>query len=121
MGHVLSGKELKLSPTTVTTIADAPTPQTAQQLSSFLSPITFYIDFILDLATKVEPLHVLGRKGAMFAWTEECQRVFEGIKRAITVDMSLALYDPNAPTYLYTDASGVGISAVLSKEQQAGR
>ncbi len=29
----------------------------------------------------------------------------------------LALYDPNAPTYLTMDASGVGISAVLSQDQ----
>ncbi len=33
------------------------------------------------------------------------------------VDVSLGLYYLNAPTYLYTDASGVGISAVLSQEQ----
>ncbi len=30
----------------------------------------------------------------------------------------LALCDPNAPTYLTTDASGVGISAVLSQDQE---
>ncbi len=40
-----------------------------------------------------------------------------GVKKAITVDMALALYDPNAPKFLYTDASGVGISAVLSQVQ----
>ncbi len=75
LGHVLSGKELKLSLTTVAAIADAPTPQTAQQLSSFLSLISFYIDFILHLAMNVKPLCALGRKGATFACTEECQRV----------------------------------------------
>ncbi len=42
---------------------------------------------------------------------------FEEIKRMISNDLVLALYDPNAPTFLYTDASGVGISAVLSQTQ----
>ncbi len=35
--------------------------------------------------------------------------------------MVLTLYDPNAPTFLYMDASGVGISAVLSQEQGVER
>ncbi len=117
LGHVLSGKELKLSPATVAAIADAPITKTAEQLSSFPSLVTFYINLIPDLATKVEPQNVLGRKGATFTWTEECQKVFDGVKKEITADMVLALYDPNAPTFLYTDASGVGISAVLSQEQ----
>ncbi len=39
----------------------------------------------------------------------------------ITADVALALYDPNAPTFLYTDDSGVGISVVLSQEQGVGR
>ncbi len=51
----------------------------------------------------------------------DCQKVFNGIKQAITADMALALYDPNAPTHLSTDTSGVGISAILSQEQGAGR
>ncbi len=36
----------------------------------------------------------------------------------ISNDLVLALYDPNAPTFLSTDASGVGISAVSSQTQE---
>ncbi len=35
----------------------------------------------------------------------------------ITRDLSVALYDPSAETFLSTGASGVGISAVLSQIQ----
>ncbi len=56
----------------------------------------------------------------MFTWTEDWQKAFDGIKQAITADVALVLYDPNAPTFLYTDASGVGISAV-QPQQQGGR
>ncbi len=57
----------------------------------------------------------------MFTWTEDCQKAFDGVKWAITADVALALYNPNALTFLYTDASGVGISAVLSQEQGVER
>ncbi len=80
LGHLLSGKELKPSPTTAAAITNAPTPQTAQQQNSFLHLIMFYIDFIPDLATEVEPLWALGCKGAMFMWTEDCQKAFDGVK-----------------------------------------
>ncbi len=63
LGHVLSGKELKPSPSTVAAITDAPTPQTAQQLNSFLGLITFYIDFIPNLATMVDPLWLWDVRG----------------------------------------------------------
>ncbi len=48
-------------------------------------------------------------------------REFNEIKQAIMVDIALSLYDPNAPTYLSTDALGVGIWAILSKRRGAGR
>ncbi len=121
LGHVLLGTELKLGPATVAAIADAPTPRNAQQLSSFLSLVNFYIDFIPDLATKVEPMHALGRKGAVFEWSADCQKAFDGVKQAITADMALALYEPNAPTYLSTDASGVGFQPFFPKSRGAGK
>ncbi len=88
LGHVLLGTELKSSPTTAAAILDAPVPQTGQQLSSFLGLVNFYTDFVPDLATKAEPLHALGRMGNTFQWSEECEKSFEEIKKAITVNMS---------------------------------
>ncbi len=70
-----------------------------------------------DLATMAKPLHVLQQKGSAFVWGTECQEAFERIKDRISSNLKLALYDPNADTYLNTDASGVGISAVLSQNQ----
>ncbi len=119
LGHVLSGTELKRSPTTSAAILDAPVPQTGQQLSSFLGLVNFYTDFVPDLATKAKPLHALAQMGNTFQWSKECEKSFEEIKKDITLDMSLALYDPNAPMFLTTDASEVGISAILSQLQKA--
>ncbi len=118
LGHMLSGAKLKPSPTTVAAILDAPVPQSAQQLSSFMGLVNFYNDFVPDLATKAEPLRALGHGSNTFLWSDECQQAFDMVKRAIRTEMTLVLYDPNAPTFLTTDASGVGISAVLSLLQK---
>ncbi len=58
-------------------------------------------------------------EGSTFAWDTTCQGAFEGIKHAISDKLFLALYDPNATTFLTTDASRVGISAVLTQIQGA--
>ncbi len=59
--------------------------------------------------------------GTTFARDAACQGASEEIKWAILNKLVLALYDPNVTTFLTTDASGVGISAVLTKIQGAKR
>ncbi len=86
-------------------------------LASFLGLVTYCSDFIEDLATVAEPLRALQRKGAAFDWSKECQEAFEQIKQMISCNLKLALYDPNAETYLTIDTSGVGISTVLLQKQ----
>ncbi len=118
LGHVLSGTELHLSPSKVEAITGAPALTNVLQLSSFLGLVAYNCsDFMGDLATMAEPLCALQRKGSAFNWSTECQEAFKRIKDRISSNLKLALYDPNAGTYLNTDASGVGISAVLSQNQ----
>ncbi len=117
LGHILSGTELCPRLSMVEAIANAPTPSNVQQLTSFLGLITYCSDFIEDLATVAEPLPALQRKGATFNWSKECQEAFEWIKQMISCNLKLALYDPNADTYLTTNASGVGISTMLLQKQ----
>ena len=46
-------------------------------------------------------------------WTDDCQRAFESLKRALTTAPVLAHPDRNAQLELYTDASGSAIAGVL--------
>ncbi len=117
LGHILSGTELRPSPSKVEAIADTPAPTNLQQLSSFPGLVMFCSDFLEGLATIAEPLCALHWKGVAFIWSEDCQGAIEKVKENISSNLKLALYDPNAPTFLNTDTSGVGISAVLLEKQ----
>ncbi len=94
-----------------------PVPTNLQQLASFLGLITYCSDFLEGPATIAEPLRVLQQKGVAFVWSKDCQGAFKKIKERISSNLKLDLYDRNAVTFLNTDASGVGISAVLSQKQ----
>ncbi len=121
LGHIMSGTELRLSSSKIKAIANAPAPANLQQLASFLGLVTYCSDFSEDLATIAEPLRALHWKGVAFVWSEGCQRAFEKIKERISSNLKLALYDPNAATFLNTDASGVGILQSSLRSRMAKR
>ncbi len=63
-------------------------------------------------------IHVLlNCNNTQFYWNAKCQSAFKKLKQMISETLCVSLYDPNTPTFLSTDASEVGISAVLSQIQ----
>ena len=55
------------------------------------------------------------KKNIQWSWTERHIECLKNIKEALSKACSLAYFDPNRHTEIHTDASPVGISAVLSQ------
>lgn len=72
---------------------------------------------ISDLATISEPLRKLTRKGEEFVWGRDQQNAFDELKRRMTNGPTLGFFKPGAKTKLVTDASKVGLGAILIHEQ----
>ncbi|GBO10052.1 hypothetical protein AVEN_76900-1 [Araneus ventricosus] len=75
--------------------------------------VTYYSRFILDVSTITYPLRKLLRKNQKFYWNKECQQAFLKLKEVISSDRVLVPFDPELPVTLATDASPVGVAAVL--------
>ena len=68
----------------------------------------------------MQPLYELLKDEARkkkFIWTESCHKAFTEIKTILTTYPILAIYNQNEPCYLFTDASRIGIGAVLKQKQ----
>ena len=65
-----------------------------------------------------EPSHNPLRKNTEFLWSDECEKSFEEIKSVLCSSPVLAIYDENKPTFIYTDASGIGVAAILKPPQE---
>ena len=121
LGHLVSREGVRADPANVERVATWPTPATKTEVQQFLGFASYYRRFIQDFAEIAKPLHRLTEEGATFLWTDECERTFEQLRRLLTTTPLLAYPDFKRPFILDTDASGVGIGAVLSQLDEAGR
>ena len=67
------------------------------------------------------PLHALICKDALVDWNQDCQHSFELLKRLLTSAPLLAFPKFDQKFVLETDASGLGLGAVLSQRQPDGK
>ncbi len=104
LGHTVSAQGVHPNEDHLNAMLHAPVPTDAHQLRSFLGLISWYSKFIQNFATVVEPLRACIRKGVDFSWSEEAHKSFNTVKELLLKSSALALFDPNLPIVVSTDA-----------------
>lgn len=120
LGHILGHNTVQPLHDNLIAIKNFPIPRNRKNIRQFLGKINFYHKFICNAASTLEIFHNLLRKDVPFNWTPECQKSFEEVKEYLTSSPILAIFDRDKPIRIYTDASGVGIGAVLKQKQANG-
>lgn len=118
LGHIVSSNgDIKPDPRNIQAISEAPVPQSANEVQRFLGMINYYHEFLPDLASIAEPLRRFTRKNVKFQWSEECSKSYSTLKAMAADNLKVFIFDQFAPTFVTTDASDVGVGAVLSQLQ----
>ena len=105
-------------------IAKYPEPMMYTAIKGFIGLIGHYRCFIKDFA---DPLHEYARgdtakkKKEQVVLNEAARSAFQKLKKAVMSAPVLAYPDPNKEYLLETDASKLGLEAVLSQKQSNGR
>jgi len=122
LGHTLSEGVMSPRQETVSKILDAPPPRTLKQLRAFLGLASFYRKYVPDFAVVAAPLTDATKKGNPneITWDEARERAFQELKKRISEPPILRLPDVKQTFILQTDASHIGIGAVLLQEDSAG-
>ena len=120
MGEVLTGEGLQVSKKRVEAIVDAPRPQNQSEVRSFLGSAQFCAKFIPGFSTISSPLWDLTCTGKSWKWGTKEEEAFEQIKKLLTNAPVMAYFAKDAKTRLVTDASPVGLGAVLEQQQEDG-
>ena len=90
-------------------------PKKLKELRTFQGLAGFYRKFIDKFSDIVEPLNRLTRKNTKFIWNQECQKAFDIIIKYLISPSILAYPDFDKTFHLKTDASDIGLGAVLSQ------
>jgi len=96
-------------------------PDNLKQLQQFLGLTSYYRRFVPGYAKIAFPLHALTRKKAQFLWSADCEAAFEVLKQKLVTSPLLAYPDFDKDFTLETDASKLGLGAILSQYQEDGK
>ena len=119
MGLLLNEHGVGPTEEKVRAVRETEPPTNVAELRSILGLISFSSRFLPNFAITAEPLRKLTRQDITWKWVKEESKVFEAVKNQLAEASMMAFYDKNAPTEVVTDASPVGLGAILVQEQQS--
>lgn len=129
LGHQVSAQGVRTDPDKISAVKTWPIPSTVKELRSFLGFCSYYRRFIEGFSKIAGPLHDVvtvcnketsqARANQLFrsAWMPQCQLAFELLKEKLTSAPTLGYADFTIPFVLETDASSLGLGAVLYQAQ----
>ena len=121
LGHIISSEGIAPNPDKVRAVREFQIPTNARAVREFLGIAGYYRRFVPNFAKVAGPLHALTRQQVPFVWTPKCQEAFEKLKELLVSPPVLAYPCFAKPFVLHTDASGLGLGAVLEQEQDDGQ
>ncbi|XP_052271790.1 uncharacterized protein LOC127872504 [Dreissena polymorpha] len=119
LGHIVSSKGVRPESSNIAKIVEWPRPTTPKQVKQFVATGSYYRRFVKNFAKIARPLTNLTKVDRAFHWTTECEEAFNALKQAL-IGPDLIGYPLNeaGSFYLDTDASEIGLGAVLSQMQE---
>ena len=118
MGRIVDSSGIHPDPEAIADIVATPPPTTVKALQSFLGSVNQYSRYSPHLAELTEPLRALLAKNVCWTWESAQDKAFKDVKAELASNRVLAQFDVELPTTLTTDASGHGLGAVLTQENE---
>jgi hypothetical protein len=118
LGFDLSYRGIEAPLDKVKAVQNFPTPRSVKNVRSFLGLASFCRRLVPHFADTAKPVTELTKKDKIWDWNQECQESFDELKSKLSNTPVLAFPDFDVPFILTTDASTVGLGAVLSQVQE---
>lgn len=115
LGFIVSQTGITPNPKNVEKIINFKRPHNVKDIRAFTALAGFYRRHIQGFGEVIEPLNRLLKKNTRFVWGHEHQVAYESINNSIVKAVKLKYPDPYARYSLYTDASDIGLGAVLTQ------
>ncbi|KAL5835881.1 hypothetical protein ACOSQ3_015433 [Xanthoceras sorbifolium] len=97
LGHKIEDGVLMMDEGKIKAICEWDPPTKVPELWSFLGLVNYYRRFIKGYLARAAPLTDLLKKNKAWEWSKECQKAFEGLKKAVTEESVLSLPGHSKP------------------------
>ena len=113
LGHIIDANGIDKQPEKLEAILNHPKPTNIRSLRKFLGVCNWYCQFVHNYADVINPLTELLKKGVRWRWSEVEQSAFDDIRHKLYESPKLIPPDFSKPFCLQTDASEIGVGAIL--------
>ena len=121
VGIKLSKEGLRIDPSKVTALHEAPRPTDAKGVRRFLGAAGFSRQWIPHFSQNTIEMTNLLKNGVKFEWNSRHDKEYDYILKQMASERCLALFSWHRPVYLRTDASGIGYGATISQPTADGK
>lgn len=122
LGFVIGRGKIRPSERKTEAIRNFPCPTNVREIQRFIGLASFFRRFVPRFAEIASPLTSLTKSKVDFVWGNEQRESFDKIKRMLTCEPVLKMYSPTAVrTELHTDASALGLGAMLLQSDDNGQ
>jgi hypothetical protein len=118
--HVKCGHGTSVQSGKIDAIRSMATPRSTSDVRKFLGSILYYSYKIHRFADIAGPLKALLKDEVAYTWGPAQQRAMDTLKAIITLPTVMAAFNPDRRTQLHTDASNIGLDAVLQQIDESG-
>ena len=116
LGHIVSEKGISTDPAKIEAIQKWQRPTTPTHVRSFLGLSQYYRRFVKDFSSIAAPLHeAIVHNSKKIIWGDEQEEAFIELKKALSQPPIMSHPDFSKDFIIDTDASDVGVGAVLSQ------
>ena len=115
LGHTISKDGILPCKEKIQAIERCQKPTCLSDVRSFLGLTNYYRRFVPMFSTIASPLHKLIKINSKFEWNQQAEESFNTLKQKLQSAPILRRPDYNLPFIIYTDASNVGVGAVLAQ------
>ena len=107
--HVMSTSRVSVHPKKVEKVMRWEKPKSVFKTRNFLGLAGYYRRFIEDFSRLAAPMIRLTRKEVKFEWNHLCEKVFQELKRRLTIAPILTVSKRGHRYIVYYDASKDGL------------
>ena len=119
LGHEVGPDGIRPDAQKLSVVPDWPEPRDVKEVRSFLGLANYFSKLIYGFAEIAKPMTNLAKASTHFEWTPECKKSFDRLKWCLTHLPTLALFDPELPCEVVTDASMHSLGGVLFQGSRA--